>query len=275
MRSLKLRTENCPSVLRYFRIDAIRPCRDSSGKIVHFAKAGLLQERDGFRATAAHLAMHDDLAARIEFVHALRQIVQRNQISADIADLILVRFAHVEHEQIFLRIQTPLQIFDLNLGNTTAHRFFLSSNAAKLVVVYQLRYRRMRPAHGAIRILAQLEFPELHAQRIDQQQAPDERIPNAQDQLDDFGRLHHANKSRENSQNSAFGAGGNQSRWWRLEIEAAVAGAILSREYARLSLEAENRSVNVRLARQYACIVHQIARREIIRAIGDDVELAE
>src|ERR1700729_4579329 len=100
MRSLKLRTENCPSVLRYFRIHAIRPCRDSSGKIVHFAKAGLLQEGDGFRATAAHLAMHDDLAARVELIHALRQIVQRNQISADIADLIFMWLAHVEHEQI-------------------------------------------------------------------------------------------------------------------------------------------------------------------------------
>ncbi len=55
---------------------------------------------DGLRAASAHFAVDDDLAAGVEFVHALGQIVQRNQMSAEVADLVFVRLAHVEHEEI-------------------------------------------------------------------------------------------------------------------------------------------------------------------------------
>ena len=78
-------------------------------------------------------------------------------------------------------------------------------------VVYQLGDRRILAANRAIGILAQLEFAELHAERVDQQQTPDQRIACAENQLDDFGGLDHADQSRKNAQHSAFGAGGNQS----------------------------------------------------------------
>ena len=39
--------------------------------------------------------------------------------------------------------------------------------------------------------------------------------------------------------------------------------------------EAENRAVHIRLAEQHAGIVHQIARREIVRAVDDDVVVLE
>ena len=42
---------------------------------------------------------------------------ERNQMSADVADLVFVRLAHVEHEEILFRIETPLQFFDLNFRN--------------------------------------------------------------------------------------------------------------------------------------------------------------
>ena len=92
-----------------------------------------------------------------------------------------MRLAHIEHEQIFFRVQTPLQIFHLNLGNTVAHGLLLSTDAAKLVVVYQLRDSGMRTAHRAIRILPQLQFAKLHAQRVNQQQPPDQRLAYTQD----------------------------------------------------------------------------------------------
>src|SRR5712691_5195763 len=101
-------------------------------------------------------------------------------MSADVADLIFVGLAHIEDEEIFFRIQTALQLFDLNFRNSCCHRFFLPANAAELVVVYQLGHGGMRAAHRAIWIFAQLEFAELHAKSIDQQQTSNERLARSQ-----------------------------------------------------------------------------------------------
>ena len=49
-------------------------------------------------------------------------------------------------------------------------------NAAELLVVDQRGHGRMGAAYRAIRVLAQLQLAETHAQRIHQQQAPDQRI---------------------------------------------------------------------------------------------------
>src|SRR5271170_7262597 len=196
-------------------------------------------------------------------------------MSANVADLIFVRLAHIEDEEILFRIQPPLQLFYLNLRNPVAHRFFLPANAAKFVVVYQLRDRGMRAADRAIGILAQLEFAELHAQRVDQQQAADERLTHAENQLDHFGGLHHAHQTGQNAEHSAFGARWNQAgRWW-LPIEAAVAGAVFGGEHTSLALEAKDRSVDVRLAREHATVIHQVAGGKIIGAVSDDIEIAK
>src|SRR5580700_4589518 len=88
----KLATDHRPlttaSVLRHLRIHALRPGSYPAREIVHLGETRLLQERDCFRAAPAHLAMHNDFAARIQFMHATRQVVQRNQMSADVADLV-------------------------------------------------------------------------------------------------------------------------------------------------------------------------------------------
>src|ERR1700739_4467016 len=97
-------------------------------------------------------------------------------MSADVADLVFVRLTHIEDEKIFLRIQTALQFFDLNFGNSCFHRFFLPANTAELVVVYQLGHGRMRAADRAIRVLAQLKLAELHAESVNQQKPSDKRI---------------------------------------------------------------------------------------------------
>ncbi len=133
----------------------------------------------------------------------------------------------------------------------------------------------MGAADRAIGIFAQLEFAELHAQRVDQQQAADERLARAENQLDHFGGLHHAHQAGQNAKHSAFGAGWNQPRRWWLGIKAAVARAIFRGEDAGLALEPENGSVDVRFAREHAGIIHQVARGKIVGAVGDDVEIAE
>ena len=55
------------------------------------------------------VAMDDDLAAGVELADALGQVIHRNQVSAEVADLVLVRLAHVEHEQVIAGVEPPLQ----------------------------------------------------------------------------------------------------------------------------------------------------------------------
>src|SRR5271168_502578 len=115
-------TSYCLSVLWHLRIHAVGPGCDPAGQVVYFGEPRLLQERDCLGAAAAHLAVDHNFAAGIQFVHALGQIIQRNEMSAKIADLVLVGLAHVEDENVFLRVQTALQFFDLNFRNSISHR---------------------------------------------------------------------------------------------------------------------------------------------------------
>ena len=131
--------------------------------------------------------MGDNLAAGVEFMHAFRQIAQRDQMPFDVTDLIFVQLAHVEHEKIFARIQTPLELFDLYFGNACFHWFLLAflftPDSTKLVVVYQFCDGAVRAAGRAVGIFTQFELAKFHAQRIDEQQPPDEWVTLAKNQL--------------------------------------------------------------------------------------------
>src|SRR6476659_6843762 len=109
----------------------------------------------------------------------------------------------------------------------------------------------MSSAGRAIGILAQLEFAELHIQGIDQQEAANQGFAFAQNQLYDFGRLHYADQPWQDAQHAAFGAGWHQTRRWWLGIQAAIARAVPGRKHAGLAFEAEDRSVDVRLAGEH------------------------
>src|ERR1700721_1006368 len=91
-------------VLRHLSINPLRPCGNSACQVVHLGEARLLQKSDGFRASSAHLAMGYYLALGIEFSDTLWKIAQRNKISAQVTDLIFVRLAHIENEDIGFRV---------------------------------------------------------------------------------------------------------------------------------------------------------------------------
>ena len=144
-------------------------------------------------------------------------------------------------------------------------------DAAELFVVNQLGDRRMRAAHRAVRILPQLQLAEAHPQRVVDQEAADQRLADAGDQLDRLGRLDHADDARQHAEHAAFGAARHQPGRRRLGIQAAIARAVLGREHRRLPLEPEDAAVGVRLAEQHAGVVRQVARREVVGAVEDDV----
>jgi hypothetical protein len=89
------------SILRHLRIYPICPGENASCKVVHLPETCLAQKGDGFAAAHAGAAMGHDLAAGIEFVDTLWQIAQGDEVSADVADLVFVRLAHVKDEDFF------------------------------------------------------------------------------------------------------------------------------------------------------------------------------
>ena len=92
-----------------------------------------------------------------------------------------------------------------------------------------------------------------------------------QDQLDGLGRLNRADDSRQHAEHTAFRAAGHQARRRRLGIEAAIARTVLGGEHRGLTLEAEDAAVGVGFAEQHARVVHQVAGREVVGAVEDDV----
>src|SRR6266478_6146156 len=197
-------------------------------------------------------------------------------MSLEIADLVFVRLAHIENVQIIPTIKPGFELARSDLRNLHGRAGGLfAAHAAKFVVIDQLGDRRMRSAHRAVRILAQLELAEFHPESVKQQQASHEIFPAAEDQLDRFHRLDGADDSGQNAEDAAFRAGRHKPRRRRLRIKAAVARTIGHAENGGLPLKPENRTVHVWLSQQNAGVIDEIARRKIVSPIDDDIKVLE
>src|SRR5580658_1180395 len=264
------------SVLWHRRIHFIGPGENTTFQARYLSEARASEEFHGLRRTLSALAMRDDLARAVEFMHALRQLAQRDQMSVDVADLIFVRLAHVKHVNVVTLVEPR---FQLGGGDFRYVRHssggLLAPDAAEFGVINQLGDRRMSPANGAIRIFPQLQFAEFHGQRVEQEQAADERLALADNQLKRLGSLNRSHDSRQDAQHSAFGARWDQARRRRFRVEAAVAGPARMAKHGDLPFEAENRAIHIRLASDHTGVVYQIARGKIVRAIHDDVVVFE
>src|SRR5262245_3384472 len=106
----------------------------------------------------------------------------------------------------------------------------------------------MGAAHRAVRIFPQLELTEFHAQGVDNQKSSDERLTDAEYELDRLHGLNSADDSRQNTEHPTLRAARHESRRGRLRIEAAIARPLFRAEDRRLSFEPEDASVRVRLA---------------------------
>src|SRR3954469_23903344 len=105
-------------------------------------------------------------------------------MTMQVADLIFVRLANVEHKDVVAGINAPLQFLRLDLPDVPSHRSRLTAHAAELLIIDQLGNGGIHAAYGALGIFAQFEFAETHAQRVNQQKTSDERIASAEDHLD-------------------------------------------------------------------------------------------
>ena len=205
------------------------------------------------------------------------QIAERNQGgTGNSADLIFLRLADVEDEDMLASVDPLLQFFHRRVEisrrpSIPGRRMPCRRHAAELFVVDQLTHRWVRAAHGTLRIFAQPQLAEAHAQGVEEQEAPDERVSDPDDELDRLGGLNGPDDAGQHAQHAAFGAAGHEPRWRRLWIQAAIARAFRRAEHRRLTFETEDAAVRVGLAQDDARIVDQIARREVVRAVDDHV----
>src|SRR5436190_2114315 len=130
----------------------------------------------------------------------------------------------------------------------------------------------MFSAHWTLRIAAQSKFTEFHFQRIEMQQASEQWLALADDQLQSFRGLHQSDDSWQYAEHACFGATGRSSRGRRLRKQTAVAGsAQMRREDAGLAFKTENGAVDVRFAGKYADIIRKVTSWKIVGPIDDDI----
>src|ERR1700733_2210491 len=144
-------------------------------------------------------------------------------------------------------------------------------DAAKLVVVDQFSDCRIGAADRAVGILAQLQGTETHAQCIDQKQTADEGFPDAEDQLDGFGRLDDTEQARQDAEHAAFGTGGDEAGGRGVGIQVAVARAQWGAEDARLAFKPVDGGVGIGFAQEDAGVIDEVASLEVVGAVGNDV----
>src|SRR5580658_2326830 len=96
----------------------------------------MLQEFDSLGGTLTAAAVGYDFAGGIEFADAFGEIAERDQVAAEIADLIFVRFAHIENIEIVAAIQARFQVAGSDFGDGSLWRgSFFAANAAEFDVV--------------------------------------------------------------------------------------------------------------------------------------------
>ena len=98
-------------------------------------------------------------------------------------------------------------------------------------------------------------------------------------QLDRLGAHHRRDRRAQDAEHAALGAGRHHARRRRLGVEVAVVqapavGGVLP-EHRHLALEPVDRAPHVRLARQHRGVVDQVAGREVVGAVEDQVVLRE
>ena len=102
-------------------------------------------------------------------------------MSAEIADLVFVGLAHIEHKEIVSGIEALLQFFRCHVQHGSSCPLLLATNAAEMLIVNQLRNCWMVAADRTVGVLAQLQFAKAHGERVHQKQASDERLARTQD----------------------------------------------------------------------------------------------
>ena len=123
--------------------------------------------------------MGHNLIRGVEFVHALRQFTQWDQLGeGDVANLVLVGLANVDQHELLAPVDHLFYSCRINLAighcglRSGGGRF--PRYAAELMIVDQFRDSGMIAAHRAFRVPAQLQLAEAHRQGVIEHQPADQ-----------------------------------------------------------------------------------------------------
>jgi hypothetical protein len=117
-----------------------------------------------------------------------------------------------------------------------------------------------------------MEFTELRLQGIKMNQPAKERISGTGEKFDRLGGLQHPDDSGKNAEDTRLRAIRYRAgKRWLWKKTAVARPAKMGRKNGALTLETRNRSVNEGLFQKHTDIVTQIARREIVRSIQDQI----
>src|SRR3989454_8557785 len=129
----------------------------------------------------------------------------------------------------------------------------------------------MLPANRAVGIAPQLHLVEFRRERIEEQQLADQRLADAERELQRLVGLQRADHAGQDAQHAPLRAGGGQLGRRRRWEEAAVAGAFVWLEDGHLPLEAVDRPVHDGDAVPDGGVVHEVTRREVVGGVDDHV----
>ena len=129
----------------------------------------------------------------------------------------------------------------------------------------------MVAADGAVGAALDLHVAELGRERVEEEQPADERFADPGRELDRLVRLQRADDPREDAEHAAFGARRRELGRRRLREEAAVARPFVRLEDGDLALEAVDRAVHDRDVVPDRRVVHEVAGREVVGAVDDQV----
>jgi hypothetical protein len=125
-------------------------------------------------------------------------------------------------------------------------------------------------AGGAGRVAGDGHAQEAHGEGVDHEQATDERLADAEEELERLGRLEGADQPGEDAEHAGVGAARDQAGRRRLGVEAAVARAVGRREHRHLPLEPVDAAVDVGRAEGDAGVVDGIAGGEVVGAVDHE-----
>src|SRR5215471_10063707 len=138
----------------------------------------------------------------------------------------------------------------------------------------QILDRRLRTTEGAGGIALYLDLAKTGGERVVDQEMTREAVADAEQLLQDLGRLQAAHGAREGAKNAGGFAARNKVLGRPLRKEAAVAGM----RFTQIGLVGRNLRVEPQecrrgegLAQQIAGVVEQEARREVVAAVGDQI----
>src|SRR5215213_7638470 len=268
-------TRHDASVLWHAGVDLTRPPQNPAADAPHSAEPRVLQITHGEGAPCSALAVHGDGRLTIDIGQRAAEPVERDEPGAvNAADLPFVRFPDIDELNGLARRATDGQLTRFDLRNRVQSSACPADVRAELLVVRELA-KLARAARGAGRVSAHLHGAELRVERVHEQEAARQRRPDAKDQLDRFRRLQRADKTGQHAKHAALRATWHESWRRRLGVDTAVAWAVLGSEHRRLSVEAEDAPIDVRLAEQHARVVDEISGSEVVGAVDDDVVVAD